>query len=107
MESLVAGALTGHDFPPPQADGERQAISTMNGLGLKLTQPVSAASPVAQSIEAYGEGVGTLSIVCADIESAVARARAAGLRLKYKSQRQAEFERADFLGLAITLVKQN
>ncbi len=103
--SLFA-ALTGHSFPPAQADEARQAISTTNALGLKLTQPVSPSSPVAQQLAAHGEGVGTLTLITTDLESGIAQAQAAGLRLIEKSQREAVFERTDVLGLAAKLIER-
>ncbi|HLS80779.1 MAG TPA: VOC family protein [Steroidobacter sp.] len=103
-------ALTGWEFPTPARVDELEAITTMNGLGVKITQPLSAASPVAASLASRGEGVRTLALTTPDLEVGVAMAQAAGLRLTGRgeetdSRRCACFDPEDTFGLNLKLVE--
>lgn len=97
-------SLTGHAFSTPVMDQDYQALSTRNDLGVKLTQPASAGSPVAHSLSVLGEGIRALALVTSDLDSAIAKAQGAGLHLAQRSAEQAVFQPADFIGLVIRLV---
>jgi hypothetical protein len=104
-------ALTGWSFPAPVMIEALDATSTMSGLGLKLTQPVSAESPVARTIASLGEGIRVLALATSDLEAGIAQAQAVGLHLVGQgratgSPREAEFDPADTFGLIVKLVKR-
>lgn len=71
-------SLTDSPFPGPRADERRDAVTATNGLGIRITQPTSAHSPVARSLEAGAEGVYALGIVAKDLDDGVATIEALG-----------------------------
>jgi catechol 2,3-dioxygenase-like lactoylglutathione lyase family enzyme len=105
-------ALTGWEFPAPATIDEINATSTMNALGLKITQPVSADSPVARTIAGWGEGIRVLALATANLEASIAKAHAVGLRLVSHSRskglpREAQFDPSDTFGLVVKLVERH
>lgn len=105
-------ALTGWEFPAPVTIDEINATSTMNALGLKITQPVSADSPVADTMACLGEGIRVLALPTINLEASVAKAQTAGLRLVGHGRpkglpREAQFDPADTFGLIVKLVERH
>lgn len=102
---VLFSSLTGRVFPHPVADQESDTLSTTNGLGIKLTQPLSPDSPVARSLADQGEGIRTLALATIDLATGIARAQQAGLRLTRRTEREAVFDSADVIGVDIKLVE--
>lgn len=103
-------SLTGSPFPQPTADSRLDAVTTTSGLGVRLTEPASAKSAVAQALTAHGEGVRSLGIVTNELGASVTTAGALGLR-QIGHYQTAEAEVAvldpdDFFGISIELVQR-
>lgn len=101
--------LTGFPYPAPTLDPARQATSTMNALGVKITQPTSTDSPVARSLASRGEGVHTLALTTANLEQGIATAQKVGLRLVSRSTgpgREAQFDPQDTFDVTLKLVER-
>jgi len=103
-------SLTDCPFPSPRADERLDAVTATNGLGIRITQPISARSRVARSLETGAEGVYALGIVTKDLDDGVATTEALGFQLtdRYETDgaRVAEFDPAAFLGISIKLIQR-
>ncbi|MBP1687229.1 MAG: methylmalonyl-CoA epimerase [Deltaproteobacteria bacterium] len=105
-------ALTGWEFPAPVTIDQIKARSTLNALGLKITQPVSADSPVADTLARLGEGIRVLALATSNLEASIAKAQAVGLRLVSHGcpnglSREVQFDPADTFGLVLKLVERH
>jgi len=101
--------LTGFPYPAPTFDPALQATSTINALGVKITQPAAADSPVARSLASRGEGVRTLALTTANLEQGIATAQKVGLRLVSRSGGpvgEAQFDPHDTFDVTFKLVEQ-
>ena len=99
----LLSALTGWEFPAPVMIDDVRARSTMNSLGVKITQPVSGDGPVARTISSLGEGIRVLALATSNLEASIANAQAAGLRLVRQNRskglpREVQFDPADTFG---------
>lgn len=59
----------------------RTAFFRLGDTLLELLEPLDGSGPIAGSLEKRGEGIHHLAVEVPDIEAAMARARAAGVRL--------------------------
>lgn len=105
------GALTGWSFPEGVHDERLQALSATNGLGIKLTQPTSHASPVARSLAIRGQGVHTMAIATPSLGHGIEMAVAAGLRVVRQwadavEGAQATLDSVASVGLEVKLIER-
>jgi len=63
------------------SEGIRAAFFAVGETDLELLEPLDASSPIAGFLAKRGEGIHHLAVAVPDVEAAMARARAAGLRL--------------------------
>lgn len=104
-------ALTGFEFSTPVTVDEIKARTAMNALGLWITQPVSADSPVAQTIATLGEGVHAIAFRTPNLEEGIAKAQLAGLSLvdqtdKKGLPKQAQFDPKDCFGMIVKFTER-
>jgi methylmalonyl-CoA epimerase len=64
-----------------EREGVRAAFVTVGGSEIELLEPLTAAGPVGRFLAGRGEGIHHVALEVPDIELALARARAAGMRL--------------------------
>jgi methylmalonyl-CoA/ethylmalonyl-CoA epimerase len=89
--------------PLDDADGARIAGLTAGEALVELLEPEVPGSPIATFIERRGPGIHHLCFAVADIEAALERCRAAGIRLIDETPRRgAEGKRIAFLHPAST-----
>lgn len=102
--------LTGHEYPEPLVIEDLKMRIAWNWAGIELQEPVSADSPVAKSIDTWGEGIATLSFGITDIETRVHEAEALGLRLVSRIgadyELQAQFHPKESFGVMLELVER-
>lgn len=100
--------LTDSPFPAAVGGYRTDAVSTTNGLGVRLTQPTSADGPVALALAAKGEGVHSLGVVTADLDRSVSDIGALGLRVVDRCEtpdgQTVALDPADFFGISLKLV---
>jgi methylmalonyl-CoA/ethylmalonyl-CoA epimerase len=86
------------DVPLDDADGARIAGLTAGGTLVELLEPRLPDSPVAKFLEQRGPGIHHLCFAVPDLDAALARCRAAGLRVIDETPRRgAEGKRIAFL----------
>ena len=85
--------------------------TAINSLGLDLTQPTAADSPVAQVIERRGEGAHGLALKIPRLADGIAKARDSGLeqisQVGYDGVlKQAQFHPKDSFGVMLEFVER-
>lgn len=86
------------DVPLDDADGARIAGLSAGGPLVELLEPARADSPIAKFIEKRGPGIHHVCFAVDDLDAALARCRAAGIRLIDETPRVgAEGKRIAFL----------
>ena len=97
-------------FPEHIEDERLDALTTTNGLGVRLTAPRSAQSPVGRALRDEGQRVHAVSVVTENLDDGISSAERVGLRLvdKYAcaGDRVAEFDSADFFSITVKLVER-
>lgn len=63
------------------SEGVRAAFFALGDTYLELLEPLDASGPIAGFLAKRGEGIHHLAVAVPDVEAAMARAQAAGLRL--------------------------
>lgn len=105
------GEVTGHAYGDQRLDDRHSTVSETNALGVRLTAATSPASPIAHSLARRGEGIRGLGIVSTNLTAGIAAAQGLGLRLTERYDTDdaaiAEFDPADFFGIAIKLVQSH
>ncbi|MBI4284383.1 MAG: VOC family protein [Chloroflexi bacterium] len=82
---------------------------SIDPLGIGIAEPLTPDSPLAKAIDKRGEGLSVISLMVADIEKAVAEAKARGIRLIGRQEetkfRTAILHPADTFGAMIELIQ--
>jgi methylmalonyl-CoA/ethylmalonyl-CoA epimerase len=103
-------ALTGSPFSSPVTSGEAKVRTSINGLGLDLTQPMSLDSATARRLAKRGEGAFGIALKVRSIEEGIARAQSVGLRLVSRASYEdwyfeAQFDPKDSFGVMVEVVE--
>ncbi|MHA3020611.1 VOC family protein [Mycobacterium sp. BMJ-28] len=102
--------LTGASFPPPAGGHHPDAVSTTNGLGIRLTQPTALDGPISQIMATHGEGVHSVGVVTADLDRAITDVTALGLTVHNRRETPdgptVVIDPVDFLSISLKIVER-